>query len=216
MTTEPRLDVREGGTEPEQRTTPFPPTTTDPEVIDRLREKVEFRPSTGFLLDEPVRRLEPERAAQVAALTPGSLEDIYRRMCALERTARQIMGLSAEVAGERFGQISREGFTHEHDDKQVLGELARAAAAYALPEEYRWPRLQGTAGQTAAAVPLVWPHEWPAEDWKPKTTSRRRELLIAAGLIFAEIERLDRITLRRAEQTLATLDAQREGASGPA
>jgi len=37
------------------------------------------------------------------------------------------------IAKERERQISKEGYTPEHDDEHDLGELALAAALYALP-----------------------------------------------------------------------------------
>ena len=91
----------------------------------------------------------------------------------------------AEVAAERERQITQEGWTAEHDDLYTDGELALAAAAYAetsavfpggKPLDPSWP------------YPAIWP--WDQTWWKPKNP--RRDLVRAAALIVAEIERLDR------------------------
>lgn len=91
-----------------------------------------------------------------------------------------------DVACERTRQIAIEGFAPEHDDKHDRDHaLARAAACYAL------------AGTSAGSGPFwithlqtpqqVWPYRW---EWKPK--DRRANLVRAAALLLAEIERLDR------------------------
>jgi hypothetical protein len=83
----------------------------------------------------------------------------------------------AEVAAERQRQIEAEGWTPEHDDEHDSGELAKAAASYA-----------GDTRTFNAAAPVDWP--WEQKWWKPR--DRRSDLIRAAALIVAEIERLDR------------------------
>lgn len=85
-----------------------------------------------------------------------------------------------EIARERERQIGSEGYTYGHDDSHSTGDLARLAAMYALPETDRvYQRMCEDWGD----VP----------DWhKPK--NRRHDLIRAAALIVAEIERLDRLT----------------------
>ena len=94
----------------------------------------------------------------------------------------------ADVAAERRRQIDVEGWTPEHDDEHSRGELARAAAAYCAiagnDDETRGHRLR------AGWLPATWP--WDPSWWKPK--DRRRDLVRAAALIVAEIERLDRLS----------------------
>ena len=82
-----------------------------------------------------------------------------------------------EILEERERQIEDEGFTLAHDNHHRPGELARAAACYAMPKEHR-----------GDAVTLAWPwgHHW----WKPG--DRRRELTKAAALIVAELEMIYR------------------------
>lgn len=85
-----------------------------------------------------------------------------------------------DVLEERRRQVDVEGWTPEHDDQHVNGELATAAACY--------------AGYSAATISLreiqtLWPWGW--NWWKPRDT--RRDLVRAAALLIAEIERLDRV-----------------------
>lgn len=87
-----------------------------------------------------------------------------------------------DVLAERRRQIAEEGWTPEHDNAHSHGQLAGAAAAY----------ITGGAGSCRAhqdVPPAIWP--WSAEWWKPST--RRRDLVKAAALLIAEIERLDRV-----------------------
>lgn len=90
-----------------------------------------------------------------------------------------------EIRDERQRQQCVEGWSEEHDDQHDAGELAAAGSAYAfvaaLPDydAAQWP---------AGDPPEDWPFE--AGAWKPK--DRRRDLIKAAALIVAEIERLDR------------------------
>jgi hypothetical protein len=74
-----------------------------------------------------------------------------------------------------------EGWTKEHDDTHSCGEMAVAAACYANPAPH------GVRPQSVEA-PAAWP--WSREWWKPK--DRRSNLVRAAALLVAEIERLDR------------------------
>lgn len=85
-----------------------------------------------------------------------------------------------EIATERNRQIYEEGFCSPDDDEQVRGQLAMAASCYA--RQAALPQL------SVGGVPIDWP--WKDKWWKPKDT--RRDLVRAAALIVAEIERLDR------------------------
>ncbi len=84
-----------------------------------------------------------------------------------------------DVQAERKRQVEVEGWTPEHDDEHNGGELADAAACYAL----------SAAGWSTYAARERWP--WPLEWWKPSTA--RRDLVKASALALAEIERLDRV-----------------------
>ncbi len=89
-----------------------------------------------------------------------------------------------EIARERERQIAVEGWTIEHDDLHSCGELADAAACYAHPAPWG-------VKPSAGAYPKLWP--WNGLWWKPR--DRRSNLIRAAALIVAEIERLDRLTV---------------------
>jgi len=82
-----------------------------------------------------------------------------------------------DVVNERQRQQLIEGWDAAHDDKYVDGELASAAACYAL-----------FADRPGFSTPAHWP--WGSEWWKQ--TNQRRDLVKAAALIIAEIERIDR------------------------
>jgi len=80
-----------------------------------------------------------------------------------------------ELANERRRQIQVEGHTPETDKNYVSGELALAAAAYAL-------------GSADSHPPSIWP--WGSSSWKP--SSRMKDLLKAGALIMAEMCRIKR------------------------
>lgn len=84
------------------------------------------------------------------------------------------------IARERQRQIEVEGLTLEHDRGHKHGELARAAALYALPPQIRV--------EIISVFWLLWPfgYQW----WKPTPDNRIRELVKAGALIAAEIDRL--------------------------
>ena len=102
-------------------------------------------------------------------LPPPSPEDVAR------------MRLTNEIERERRRQIEAEGYAHADDDALAKGELASMAAAYAAM----------AANDERASM-----HCWPWDDPAPKSLASqpRRALIIAAALILAEIERLDRLT----------------------
>lgn len=76
-----------------------------------------------------------------------------------------------EIQGERIRQIKEEGYSAEHDDEFVHGDLAMAAAVYACP----------------GVEKIIWPF-----GGSPKFKDKRSNLIRAAALIVAEIERLER------------------------
>jgi hypothetical protein len=99
----------------------------------------------------------------------------------LTKDHRRIMqAVLADVRNERQRQIAEEGYHPSDDDDHDKGELVRATCAYlrfnAAPAEARelWP----------------WNSSRPKSDFRPK--HHRRNLVIAAALILAELERLER------------------------
>lgn len=102
------------------------------------------------------------------------------------RTAENVV---AEIATERKRQIEQEGWNTAHDDEHESRELARGAAAYVQHYfERQWLFPDEPDRYRADEAPNCWP--WDEAWWKPKDP--RRDLIRAAALIVAEIERLDR------------------------
>ncbi|WP_121350584.1 hypothetical protein [Pseudomonas aeruginosa] len=100
-----------------------------------------------------------------------------------------------DVQAERRRQIEAEGWTPEHDDAHSHGQMARAAACYALAGSSA-----PNDGTAALLVSLAWP--WDEQWWKP--TTARRDLVKACALALAEIERLDRAGISQNPQPGAT------------
>ena len=108
-----------------------------------------------------------------------------------------------DIAAERLRQVHQEGWSEQHDDTHTLGEMAEAAAAYAVRAAdnnevfaalgRRPLHAKSNAGYVTLSG-LLWP--WDRRWWKP--TNPRRDLVKAAALIVAEIERLDRAEARKA------------------
>ncbi len=88
-----------------------------------------------------------------------------------------------DVLAERQRQIDIEGWTRAHDDAHPAGDFERAAATYAL---YSYG-VAGSKHMPEWGKPL-WPWDW---KWlKPK--GMRRDLVRAAALLLAAIEKYDR------------------------
>lgn len=102
----------------------------------------------------------------------------------LKATVSRLSQAARDVLAERQRQVEQEGWTPEHDDEHDEGELGMAAACYAM-EGASNLTLSGDEGEP----PEFWP--WDGEWWKP-SPEPRRNLVKAAALILAEIERLDR------------------------
>lgn len=85
------------------------------------------------------------------------------------------------ISTERERQINVEGWRPAHDLTHSNGELARAAAYYAMPARYR------------RMLRRLWPSHWRCTT-TPK--DRVRELVKAGALIAAEIERLQMAAVR--------------------
>lgn len=100
-----------------------------------------------------------------------------------------------DVVAERHRQIEAEGWTEAHDDQHSDRSLARAAACYVQQATGRaWViEDEGEDYYQAEEMPDDWPESWAEEWWKPKNP--RRDLVRAAALLIAEIERLDRAAL---------------------
>lgn len=83
------------------------------------------------------------------------------------------MSVIENIIEERRRQIFDKGWDAGHDDGYTRNELVDAAVSYIRADDAGWP----------------WDKKW----WKPKDA--RRNLVKAAALIVAEIERIDRSAL---------------------
>jgi hypothetical protein len=97
----------------------------------------------------------------------------------------------ADIVAERWRQQSKEGWTLEHDDEHTDGQLAMAAACYAVAAAWQADGSELRPTLETTGMP-EWP--WDIEWWKPKDA--RRNLVRAAALMVAEIERLDRAAVK--------------------
>lgn len=88
----------------------------------------------------------------------------------------------AVIRAERLRQIEQEGWTPQHDDRHKNEQLADAAAAYATSDDVLADRLWPWTDEVSIGV-------------KCSTKFRSRQLVIAAALIIAELERRKRAGL---------------------
>lgn len=143
-----------------------------------------------------------QAAAASAARTVGAPHSQVRARLADEAAAWQTCldllsdpGVYA-IAVERRRQVEVEGFSAELDDAHGRGEMARAAAAYALVaatsgdgraaliRDFRQPETPGIINLVHAVWPPMWRRSW----FKPQTPLR--DLARAGALAAAEISRL--------------------------
>lgn len=113
---------------------------------------------------------------------PAVSDDVAALVAAVPTTAAY-----RDVLMERSRQCVVEGWTLAHDDEHDGAEMATAAACYAL----------SASGWDRTALWEIWPKSWGVDWFKPNYTSPRRDLVKAAALIIAEIERLDRAALAK-------------------
>lgn len=95
---------------------------------------------------------------------------------------KELSQAALDVLAERQHQVLECGWNADIDDNYIDGELARAALNYASPEAVK------PIYKNHPPFRAVWPFalKW----WKPR--AYRRNLVKAAALLLAEIERLDR------------------------
>jgi hypothetical protein len=116
-------------------------------------------------------------------LTKKEIEQIHKDAgahAARERMLAPARGVVREIEIERIRHLDKEGWSKEHDDLHDCEQLAIAAACYAVPQ------------YLDAEMDQLWP--WDARWDKRAKHDTRKRLIIAASLIVAEIERLDRAT----------------------
>lgn len=99
------------------------------------------------------------------------------------------------VIAERRRQIDTEGWSTEHDDAHVQGELATAGAAYLI-----------SAGGDYEFAASLWP--WQESWWKPDAVRPRRDLVRGIALGIAELEKFDRT--KKTKRTIMSSENNRE------
>lgn len=119
-----------------------------------------------------------------------------------------------DIALERARQVNEEGWSYEHDDKHNEGQMAWAAAAYAI-EASRYDLDRGTP-ELAQMLRTMRPYHWPWSEswWKPK--NQRHDLVRAAALIVAEIERIDRQSVTKVDDRPFPVITRNAGEQCPA
>lgn len=168
------------------------------EVVAMLHEDVgTYRSEVAKLVGVVVTRSGSWGAEDLRALVRAQAE-VHLSLSLLAfalSTGRVGPTVAAEmVAAERRRQIEVEGWTPLHDDGHRWGDLAAAAACYAMPPERREMVLAASIEHGVTSCPEGWPFgsAW----WKPCPDDRLRELVKAGALITAEIERLLRMAAR--------------------
>lgn len=108
------------------------------------------------------------------------------------------------IAAERERQVSKEGWTADHDDyEHAASELTEAAMSYA---EAAAKQLNMGKRAVVDDTPDSWP--WDAKWWKP-SADPVRNLVKAGALIAAEIDRRQRAAMQTRTEPGAT--GEREG-----
>jgi len=145
----------------------------------------------------------PMTFEEIQALDAALAQVIERDHSQSETKGKQVSQAVNDVVAERQRQQDKEGWTLAHDDQHTGFELTEAAAAYAnhvkarawlfysAPDEYRTDRPFPEDRTVFGHGDVTWPKGWSWEWWKPKDP--RRDLVRAAALIIADIERLDRL-----------------------
>ena|ERR1700683_1434773 len=94
-----------------------------------------------------------------------------------------------EIATKRLRQIAK-GYDAAHDDQHTKGEIALGAAAYCVSSV----KYEGNGKRAYSTIQQWAPPEWPwgRDEFHP-SGDPRSDLIDAAAMIVAEIERQDRI-----------------------
>lgn len=156
--------------------------------------------SRPVLVEEALRKLRAVLCDPIGNVvidgSDGDREEVQRALGMLAAApGNSVPQAWLDVQAERRRQVEAEGWTPEHDDQHSHGQMARAAACYALAGS------SAPNDETAALlVSLAWP--WDEQWWKPSTA--RRDLIKAGALVLAEIERLDRAGISQSPQPGAT------------
>ena len=109
-----------------------------------------------------------------------------------QRVRAEIGRVANDVISERNRQSEVEGFSADRDDLYTDFQLSRAASVYA--------QIAGYSNAARNAQAYIGHSQWPWDYVWLKPTTRRHDLVKAAALLFAEIERLDREAIDAARE----------------
>lgn len=128
---------------------------------------------------------------------PGSMNEQHARQCLHHVTSKdELTDAARDVLAERQRQMDGEGWTHEHDDGYDSFQLAAAASSYVANVVSRaWIYVASPDNYRQGSVPDEWPADWDDAFYKPKDP--RGDLVKAAALLLAEIERIDRVSVSK-------------------
>jgi hypothetical protein len=150
-------------------------TTEAADLLKAMAEHVERALASEYKAGRDEARLEVQQ----------ELESVLDNRALLRASTAMI-----DVAKERIRQADHgpggEGYDALHDDMHDHGELCGAAAAYALNASCLLYPHNGTPIEDPTLVGWM----WDLSGWKPKNP--RADLVRAAALIIAEIDRMDR------------------------
>lgn len=146
---------------------------------------------TSLKVSDEVLGKEYNKAISFAAFVNMDVKVLQSIIAELQQYRKSIT-TNNEILAERQRQLKVKKYNHQHDMQWKYGELAKAAAIYAMPPESRTYFKDDN-------VPIDWPFY--IEDYKPYADDRRRELVKAAALIMAEIDRLDSVKTELDELT---------------
>ena len=137
---------------------------------------------------DKVTRVTVRDCIDCGCLVPGGPTRCKR--CAAEAGAKNKTkpesGLDL-IKTERQRQTSTEGYSESHDDEHDQGELADAAAWYAVQVK---PAYNMIVSEDGVQFRTIWPTGWE----QPSIDMPRMQQLVRAGaLIAAEIDRLLRV-----------------------
>jgi hypothetical protein len=139
---------------------------------------------------EPPRYVVAGTPEEIVKLLPaaGAIAELVAAPTSHAQVLAEVPTQAAlDVLAERRRQVEVEGWTAAADDEHAQGQMASAAACYALHTEP-----VGNVGDYLR----FWP--WAAQWWKPR--DKRRNLVKAGALILADIERIDRAASASNEQ----------------
>ena len=163
-------------------------------VLNTLAEKAEAEMLTAAqiaVMPLGARPAETELALENEFYNKPNLATIMQAFDEMVMQCDEQMKLDNLLAGrnmthgevsvlmERARQVTNEGYTEQHDDKYERNELLGAAICYLQHDVF---------SLTQGTVPAAWP--WAPKTWKPK--GYRQNLIRAAALILAELDRIDR------------------------